>query len=73
MFQYAVHRSPLSFHRPDEFLPERWLPEGQAEFGNDRKDAFNPFSYGPRNCLGKKYVSLSLSFPSSTPSPLCKT
>lgn len=35
---------------PDKFAPERWL--GDAEYVNDRKDAAQPFSIGPRNCLG---------------------
>lgn len=34
----------------DAFHPERWLDEG---FGvDDVRDAFNPFSLGPRGCLG---------------------
>lgn len=60
--QWAAYRNSVDFHRADEFLPERWMPEGQAEFGSDRKDVLQPFSYGPRNCLGKKYVSPLLAF-----------
>ncbi|KAM0544798.1 hypothetical protein ACHAPJ_011625 [Fusarium lateritium] len=43
----ASHDS-RNFHRPDEFLPERWIGHG---FG-DQKDASRPFSLGPRGCLG---------------------
>ena len=45
---------PSHFHRPDEFLPSRWLDE-KCE---DVKDASQPFSSGPRGCIGRKYVSL---------------
>lgn len=38
----------------DKFIPERWL--GDPRFDSDRKDAFQPFSHGPRDCIGKKYV-----------------
>lgn len=51
---YASQHSPSNFKRPDEFVPERWLPEAEADFGSDKKHALQPFSFGPRNCLGKK-------------------
>lgn len=50
--QCAVTRSPENFLAPDEFAPERWM--GDERFSKDRKAAFQPFSYGPRNCIGKK-------------------
>lgn len=52
--QYAAFRSPLNFHRPDEFIPERSLPSGNPEFRNDERVALQPFSFGPRNCIGRK-------------------
>lgn len=55
--QMATNWSPANFHRPDEFIPERWLPEAQSNadspFYNDIRDARQPFSVGPRNCIGK--------------------
>jgi cytochrome P450 len=58
--QWATHRSELNFWNPDEFVPERWLPAGHVwyleEYQNDNKSAAQTFSYGPRNCLGKKYT-----------------
>ncbi|KAL1595171.1 hypothetical protein SLS60_009859 [Paraconiothyrium brasiliense] len=51
---YAAYHSASNFRDPDSFVPERWLPEGQQEYGSDNKEVVNPFSYGPRNCLGKK-------------------
>lgn len=51
-WQWAILRSPENFTLPDSFIPERWL--GDERFANDRKDAYQPFSHGPRNCIGKK-------------------
>lgn len=42
------------------FHPERWL--GDPAFADDRKDAFQPFHLGPRNCLGRNlaYIEMRL-------------
>ncbi|KAF2237590.1 cytochrome P450 [Viridothelium virens] len=45
-----TYRDPANFRRPDDFIPERWF---DPAFNSDRKIAFEPFSYGPRNCIGK--------------------
>ncbi|GLA01342.1 hypothetical protein AnigIFM60653_011594 [Aspergillus niger] len=52
---FACYHDPRNFHRPQEFLPERWLPECQAQgpFSKDCQKSCQPFSFGPRNCLGK--------------------
>lgn len=52
MQQYAACRSSANFHRPNEFLPQRWLSD--PEFANDRRGASQPFSTGPRNCIGRQ-------------------
>nr|QSG30344.1 CYP65EY1 [Hormonema carpetanum] len=49
--QWATYQSPANFTKPDEFIPERWLED--LEFRNDKKSALQPFSVGPRNCIGK--------------------
>lgn len=51
---WAANRSASNFYRPTEFLPERWLKDGPAMFDGDNKPALNPFSVGPRNCIGMK-------------------
>ncbi|GME40721.1 putative cytochrome p450 protein [Neofusicoccum parvum] len=52
--QWASYRYPPNFTRPDEYIPERWLENKTGEFANDKKEILQPFSYGPRNCIGKK-------------------
>lgn len=52
--QRAMFLSESNFKRAKEFIPERWL--GDEEFCSDRRDCFNPFSVGPRSCIGIKYV-----------------
>ena len=47
----STYRNEELFHKAHEFHPERWL--GDAEFHNDHLDALEPFSVGPKNCLGK--------------------
>jgi hypothetical protein len=43
-----VHRSPLIYERPGEFLPDRWLgPNARA-----CDAALSVFSKGPRSCFG---------------------
>jgi cytochrome P450 len=53
----AAYWLPRNFHDPDAFHPERWLPESttnhSSQFYNDNRAALQPFSIGPRNCIGR--------------------
>lgn len=40
---------------PQDFRPERFL-DGSKN-ADDRMEALQPFSTGPRNCIGRTYVS----------------
>jgi cytochrome P450 len=53
----SAYSSPTNFHQADRFIPERWLPETiedpSSPFFSDNRAVFQPFSIGPRNCLGR--------------------
>ena len=42
--------SPENFVDPEDFRPERWLKRDSSE----RLEASQPFSMGPRGCIGRK-------------------
>jgi len=48
---WSASHSPENFRDPDDFIPERWIGD---EYASDVKEAMQPFSLGPRNCIGKK-------------------
>lgn len=52
----ATYQMEEHFKKAGEFHPERWL--GDEEFKDDHHDAMEPFSVGPRNCLGKVSCTL---------------
>ncbi|KAF2876719.1 cytochrome P450 monooxygenase-like protein [Massariosphaeria phaeospora] len=49
--QYAASHSESNWTDPEAYAPERWL--GDKRYKDDKRTAINPFSFGPRNCLGK--------------------
>lgn len=51
---YSTFRSPANFTRPNEFVPERWHPEHEEGFAQDRKEAYQPFSVGVHGCIGQQ-------------------
>ncbi|KAI5925904.1 cytochrome P450 [Camillea tinctor] len=48
---WSTYHSPANFKNHGSFVPERWL--GDPLYANDKLDAHQPFSWGPRNCLGQ--------------------
>ncbi|KAM0292742.1 hypothetical protein HYE67_011444 [Fusarium culmorum] len=54
---WATYRSSRNFTDPDEFKPQRFLPQTHSlyeeRYASDNKAAFKPFSAGPRDCIGK--------------------
>ncbi|KAL6856809.1 cytochrome P450 [Trichoderma novae-zelandiae] len=51
VWQWVNHHNPAHFHDAEAFIPQRWL--GDTRFESDKRDAFMPFSVGPRNCIGR--------------------
>ncbi|KAI4127757.1 MAG: hypothetical protein LQ341_006758, partial [Variospora aurantia] len=51
--QWAAYQASANFTDPSSFVPERWLPDAPERYRYDSKAALQPFSLGPRNCLGK--------------------
>jgi cytochrome P450 len=49
----AAYGSSHNFRNPESFIPERWLPQSEAFYSGDQKAVVQPFSMGPRDCLGK--------------------
>ncbi|KAK8061106.1 hypothetical protein PG997_015327 [Apiospora hydei] len=51
VWHYAISHDPALWTDPMGFHPERFL--GDPRFAGDALDAMQPFSLGPRNCIGK--------------------
>lgn len=55
--QVAAYRSKDHWFEPESFIPERWLGQDDR-FKDDNRSCFQPFSTGPRNCIGEITVIL---------------
>ncbi|KAI2781641.1 putative cytochrome P450 [Daldinia loculata] len=51
VWQYAVNHDPNHWTDPYSFAPERFM--GDPKYEGDKLDAMQPFSVGPRNCIGR--------------------
>ncbi|KAF2669327.1 cytochrome P450 [Microthyrium microscopicum] len=47
---WAACHNPVNFKDCDSFIPERWIDE---KYASDQKKAMQPFSLGPRGCIGR--------------------
>lgn len=57
----STYHSQKNFHRATEFLPERWLEDKDTnKMESDVKASFQPFSVGPRSCLGKNLAKAEM-------------
>jgi cytochrome P450 len=63
---YTIHHNADYYPRPFDYVPERWLSDASANplHGSltAAQSAYNPFSIGPRGCIGKglAYVELTV-------------
>ena len=48
---YALHHCDQFFPHPDQFDPDRFLPENRHQIA---PYSYLPFGAGPRNCIGMK-------------------
>ncbi|KAI4925621.1 alanine transaminase [Alternaria conjuncta] len=53
MHNLAACHAPWNWHRPLDFIPERWLQTKDGEFVRDDRGASRPFSYGRHDCIGQ--------------------
>lgn len=56
--QWAASHSSANFKRLYDFIPERWM--GAPEFKEDKRRVVNPFSVGPRNCIGRNLANVEM-------------
>nr|AIL94165.1 cytochrome P450 CYP4EB1 [Tigriopus japonicus] len=61
VISYLLHRNPLIWDRPNDFLPQRF----SSEFSTNEQQsihrspyAYVPFSAGPRNCIGQRFAMM---------------
>lgn len=62
VYSWAATHSETNFTEPESFIPERWMEDKGEKYTADRKDASQPFSLGPRGCIGKhlSYMEMRL-------------
>lgn len=57
IFQWALHRHPRHFPRPEAFAPERWAGDLQRRLP---RGVYLPFGGGPRLCIGNNFAMMEL-------------
>ncbi|HXI92651.1 MAG TPA: cytochrome P450, partial [Blastocatellia bacterium] len=51
--QFVMHHDERYYVEPENFNPDRWLPEARAE---RPRYAYFPFGGGPRMCIGEQFA-----------------
>lgn len=54
---WASSHNPDHFRNPDDFIPERWI---DPSYKSDVAKGMQPFSLGPRNCIGKNLAYMEM-------------
>jgi len=50
---HAIHRSEEYYDRPNQFIPDRFMPENRHKI---IPYSYIPFGAGPRNCIGMRFA-----------------
>ncbi len=54
---YAIHHDPQYYPNPNEFNPQRFMPQNKDKL---IPDTYLPFGIGPRNCVGLRFALLNV-------------
>ncbi|KAL3224791.1 hypothetical protein MRX96_026376 [Rhipicephalus microplus] len=54
-----IHRDPRHWDNPNQFDPERFLPENKSKINTM---AMQAFGNGPRNCIGMRFAHMELRY-----------
>ncbi|PVI05806.1 cytochrome P450 monooxygenase-like protein [Periconia macrospinosa] len=57
---HGLHHNPLWWPRVEEFLPERFMPDNDDATLKPQKNAWRPFEFGPRACIGTELALTEL-------------
>ena len=63
---YSLHRNPALWHRPNDFVPERWIDPSLRQLDVAQTSSstigtsYMPFAAGPRNCVGQPIAHVIL-------------
>lgn len=57
---FGMHRLSTVWHRPTEFLPERYLVKEAADPLYPPRNGWRAFEAGPRNCIGQNLAVVEL-------------
>ncbi|KAE8143702.1 cytochrome P450 [Aspergillus pseudotamarii] len=57
---FAIHRSPDVWPRPNEFIPERFLVTDENDPLHPPKNAWRFFELGPRGCIGQHLATVEI-------------
>lgn len=55
---HLLGRDPKNFFQAEKFLPERWIEPIEPQYSQDNHNAFLPFGYGSRSCIGSRMAFL---------------
>jgi cytochrome P450 family 3 subfamily A len=54
---YAVQHSEEFFPKPEEFMPQRFMPENREKI---IPYSYIPFAVGPRNCIAMRFALMEM-------------